>query len=287
MANWKDQIVDLAGAVVTENTETHMANAVKDIVNKMARINPAMMYMFSSNINNDAGDGFVSFSDNNMILRVARKEGAIYRTCIEAPPAMESDLIDTNSLHSATTEYPRFIRSNSKIYIYPTVTDVNYISVTKVVYGAVSNVTGASDGIISNFPSGMYPMAVCYASIQTLLEKMAETVVQGGLQNIGTMEIDGSPITSSGWDTAGDADLEDPKTYFSVLRHYITTEEDAELSRAQVEKITAYLSWYQMSMEHNKTDYLWMFERMIELKKTYNEYFLPYMPEQKQEEAPQ
>ena len=34
----------------------------------------------------------------------------------------------------------------------------------------------------------------------------------------------------------------------------------------------------------NKTNYTWMFERMRQLKENYNEYFLPYMPEQKQEQ---
>ena len=290
MANWKDQVIDLAGTVITENVATHMDNAVKDIVNKMARINPAMMYMFSSNINNTSGNAYVSFDDNNMILKVARREGSVYRTCIEAPNAMEADLLDATSLNSATTEYPRFIRSNSKIYIYPVVTTANFISVTKVVYGTVNNVTGSSSGSIDNFPSGMYPMVVCYASMQTLLEKMAEITVQGGLENIGTMEIDGNPITTSTWEddsNAKDAELEKPSYYFSTLRHFINTEEDAELSRAQVEKITAYLSWYQTSVEHNKTDYTWMFERLRQLKENYNEFFLPYMPEQKQQEPQQ
>jgi len=290
MANWKDQVVDLAGVVTTENVATHMDNAVKDVINKLARINPEMMHMFSGNQNNLDTQGYVTITDNNLIFKVARREGSVYRTCIEAPSAMEADLVDANSLNKATTEYPRFIRTNSKIYVYPTVTTANFISVTKVVYGTVNNVTGSDDGSIDNFPSGMYPMVVCYAAMQTLYEKLAELNVQGSLQDLSLLEIDGDPITKNSWEEANnasaptDAQLENPRYFFSTLRHFINSEEDVELSRAQIEKISAYLNWYSTSMEHNKIDYTWMFDRLRQLKQNYNEFFLPYMPEQQKEQ---
>jgi len=289
MAHWSDQIQDMAGVLAnSESVATHMANGVKDVVNKIARINPGMLHLFSGNENNQAGESWVTLTDNNFILKVGRREGSVYRTCIEAPLSMEADLVDNDSLNKATTEYPRFIRANSKIYVYPEVSDVNYLSVTKVKYGTVNNLVGSSDGTIDNFPDGMYPMVVCYASMHTLLEKMAELLVAGNLQDVGTMKIDGSPITKATWNDdsspPSDTELEDPKYYFSVLRHFINTEEDVELSRAQIEKITAYINWYQTSMEHNKTDYTWMFERMRQLKQMYDEYFLPYMPEQVRKE---
>jgi len=290
MAHWSDQIQDMAGVLAnSESVATHMDNGVKDVVNKIARINPGMLHLFSGNENNTSGNAYVALTDNNLILKVSRREGSVYRTCIEAPISMEADLVDTDSLNKATAEYPRFTRQNSNIYVYPTTTTANYISVTKVKYGTVNNLTGNANGTIDNFPEGMYPMVVCYASMHTLLEKMSEINVQGSLQNIGTMQIDGSPIASANWNETGgasaptDAQLEDPKYYFSTLRHFINTEEDTELSRAQIEKITAYLSWYQTSIEHNKTDYTWMFERMRQLKENYNEFFLPYMPEKQQE----
>jgi hypothetical protein len=290
MANWKDQVVDLAGVVTTENVATHMDNAVKDVINKLARINPEMMHLFSSNVNNTSGNSYVSISDNNMIFKVARREGSVYRSCIEAPISLEADLQDDDSLNKATTEYPRFIRQNGQIWVFPTVTTANYISVTKVVYGTVNNVTGASDGSIDNFPSGMYPMVVCYAAMQTLYEKLAELNVQGSLQDLSLLEIDGNPITKDSWEEANnasaptDAELENPRYFFSTLRHFINSEEDVELSRAQIEKISAYLNWYSTSMEHNKIDYTWMFDRLRQLKQNYNEFFLPYMPEQQREQ---
>ena len=281
MATWNQQIADMAGTIASESTATHMDNAVKDVINKMARINPAMMYMFSGNVNNTSGNGYVSFADNNMILKVARREGSVYRTCIEAPNAMEADLIDADSLNRATAEYPRFIRSNSKIYVYPVITTANYISVTKVVYGAVTGVSSGT-GAIANFPDGMYPMVVCYASMQTLLEKMSETLPAGSLQELDTLQIDGSAFSDSSNPT--DAELDNPTHYFARLREFINEEEDTELSSVQLEKIKAYLTWYQTAIEKNKTDYTWMFERLRQLKENYNEFFLPYMPEQKQEQ---
>ena len=51
---------------------------------------------------------------------------------------------------------------------------------------------------------------------------------------------------------------------------------------SQLEKIKAYLSWYQSSVESNKVDYSWMTERLMVLKDRYEKMFLPYM-RQKQE----
>ena len=116
MATFNVQISNMAGTLAnSENVDTHIEHAIIDVVNKLARINTDMMHMFSGNENNASGNGYVEITDNNMIFKVARREGSVYRTCIEAPSSMEADLQDDDSLNKATTEYPRFIRSNSKI----------------------------------------------------------------------------------------------------------------------------------------------------------------------------
>ena len=146
-----------------------------------------------------------------------------------------------------------------------------------------SSIKGSSgNGAIANFPEGMYPMVVCHASMNTLIEMMAETTVASGLPSLGGLEIDGDPITAANFDSASDLQLESPQYYFSVLRNFINTEEDIELASAQLEKIKAYLSWYQSSVESNKVDYSWMTERLMVLKDRYEKMFLPYM-RQKQE----
>lgn len=279
MATFNVQISNMAGTLAnSENVDTHIEHAIIDVVNKLARINPDMMHMFSGNENNASGNGYVEITDNNMIFKVARREGSVYRTCIEAPSSMEADLQDDDSLNKATTEYPRFIRSNSKIYVYPTVTTENYISVTKVVYGTASTVNG--DGVISNFPSGMYPMVVCHASMNTILEKMAETLPAGGLQDLDELQIDGNAFTTD--DEPSEAELDNPSHYFARLRHFINVDEDTELSAVQLEKITAYLNWYSTSIEKNKTDYSWLMERLMILKDRYEKMFLPYVRQQEQ-----
>ena len=279
MATFNVQISNMAGTLAnSENVDTHIEHAIIDVVNKLARINPDMMHMFSGNENNASGNGYVEITDNNMIFKVARREGSVYRTCIEAPSSMEADLQDDNSLNKATTEYPRFIRSNSKIYVYPTTTTENYISVTKVVYGTASTVNG--DGVISNFPSGMYPMVVCHASMNTILEKMAETLVAGGLQDLDQLQIDGNAFSDD--ESPTNAELDNPSHYFAKLREFINEEEDTELSAVQLEKITAYLNWYSTSIEKNKTDYSWLMERLMILKDRYEKMFLPYVRQQEQ-----
>tara|TARA_Y100000592_G_scaffold50078_1_gene79300 strand:- start:1387 stop:2244 length:858 start_codon:yes stop_codon:yes gene_type:complete len=281
MATFNVQISNMAGALTSEDVDTHIEHAIKDVVNKLARINPDMMHMFSGNENNADGNGFVQITDNNMIFKVARREGSVYRTCIEAPSSLEADLVDANSLNKATTEYPRYIRSNSKITVFPTVTTANFISVTKVVYGTPSTVGG--NGEISNFPSGMYPMVVCHAAMNTILEKMAETLPAGALQDVDQLQIDGNAFSDNASPT--DAELDNPSHYFARLREFINEEEDTELSAVQLEKITAYLNWYATSIEKNKTDYNWLMERLMILKDRYEKMFLPYVRQQGQEDA--
>ena len=48
-----------------------------------------------------------------------------------------------------------------------------------------------------------------------------------------------------------DSDEIEPKKWFGVLSEFIESEEDIELARAQVEKIAAYVSWYQQALAEN------------------------------------
>jgi len=282
MATFNVQISNLAGTLAnSEDVDTHIEHAIIDVVNKLARINPDMMHMFSGNVNNASGNGYVEITDNNMIFKVARREGSVYRTCIEAPSSMEADLQDDNSLNKATAEYPRFIRSNSKIYVYPTITTENYISVTKVVYGTASTVEG--NGVISNFPSGMYPMVVCHAAMNTLIEKMAEKKTAGDIDSLGDLAQTGTEISDP--DSPTNAELSNPDNYFARLRDLINNEEDLELASAQIEKIKAYLTWYSQTIEESKTDYTWMTERLLILKDRYEKMFLPYMQQRQENEG--
>lgn len=284
MATWNQQISDMAGQVNSESTATHMDNAVKDVINKLGRINPEMLYMFAGEEKNSSGSSNVVLTDNNLILRVSRRFDATdsrYRDCKEIMPSQVGDYSDSTSLYNASKEYPVFYREGSAIKVLPSQLTADYIVVDKVVYGQVSGVS-SGNGAIANFPEGMYPMVVCHASMNTLIEMMAETTVASGLPSLGGLEIDGDPITAANFDSASDLQLESPQYYFSVLRNFINTEEDIELASAQLEKIKAYLSWYQSSVESNKVDYSWMTERLMVLKDRYEKMFLPYM-RQKQE----
>ena len=281
MATFNVQISNLAGTLASEDVDTHIEHAIKDVVNKLARINPDMMHMFSANENNISGNNFVQLTDNNMIFKVARREGSVYRTCVEAPSSMEADLLDDDSLNKATAEYPRFIRSNSKITVFPETTTENFISVTKVVYGIASTDSGG-DGVISNFPSGMYPMVVCHAAMNTLIEKMAEKKTAGDIDSLGDLAQTGTEISDP--DSPTNVELSNPDNYFARLRDLINNEEDLELASAQIEKIKAYLTWYSQTIEESKVDYTWMTERLLILKDRYEKMFLPYMQQKQQQE---
>jgi len=279
MANWTEQITDMAGTLAnSESVSTHMDNAVIDVINKLSRINPSMLYMFADEVKNSGGSSNVVFTDNNLILRVSRRFDATdsrYRDCKEIMPSQVGDYSDSTSLYSASKEYPVFYREESAIKVLPAQLTAEYIIVDKVVYGTVTNITGDQNGAISNFPSGMYPMVVCHASMNTILEKMAETLPAGGLQELDLLEINGNAISDNTSPT--NAELDDPKKYFARLRQFINADEDTELSAVQLEKIKAYLTWYSTSIEKNKTDYNWLMERLVVLKDRYEKMFLPYI----------
>ena len=292
MATWNEQISDMAGQVSSESTATHMDNAVKDVINKISRINPEMLYLFAGEETNSAASSNVNLTDNNLILRVSRRvdlADSRYRDCKEIMPSQVGDYSDSTSLYKATKEYPVFYREGSAIKVLPAQLSAGYIVVDKVIYGTVSGgqITGLSSGTgaIANFPEGMYPMVVCHASMNTLIEMMAETAVASSLPNLGGLSLDGNPITAANFDSALDIELENPDLYFSVLRNFINTEEDIELASAQLEKIKAYLSWYQNAIEFNKVDYNWMTERLMILKDRYEKMFLPYMRQRREGEG--
>lgn len=300
MASFKDQVQNYAGAIISEDYTTALDNGVKDVVNRMMKISPDSMFMFSSLVNNNSGQSYVAIDDTEKILDVSRKnDNSVYRNCIEVPASLRGEVGDATSLHKATNEYPVYYKLNGKLQVVPVSTTSGVINVNKVVYGAVTDPTTNSSAI-ADFPTGMIPLVILYASGKVILEKMTE---YGGLPSdlnftsllSGAVDVPSAPtfsVSRSSFNNSGefdatifdlpalsdlpsvssitnlvgssglDIDIEmgtldtdsdeiEPKKWFGVLSEFIENEEDVELSRAQVEKITAFTSWYQQALAEN------------------------------------
>lgn len=301
MASFKTQIENYAGPINSEDYQTALENGVKDVVNRMMKIAPESMFMFSSVVQNSSGVSGITITDTDKIIDVTRDitSNGIPRNCIEVPASMRGEVSDPTSLHAATKEYPVYYKLETKLIVVPEITTAGSIHVNKVVYGAITN-PSATTGAIANFPTGMIPLVVLYASGKVLQEKMAEynslptkldiASLLSGLSNLPNVpqfalsdsEFDGGgefqstifdmPQTTdipSIADVAGLPDIQtalaggtiatsgsstdmiEPQKWFDILGEFIEVEEDTELSRAQVEKISAYANWYQTALSEN------------------------------------
>lgn len=290
------QIANYAGALDnTEDHQTALENGVKDVVNRMMKISPESMFMFTGIANNTAGNSYVAIADTDKIIDVSRYKVSTEedRNCVEIPASLRGEVQSTTSLHAATKEFPVYYKLSGKLYVVPDQTTVNKISVNKVVYGEVTNPTTSSSAI-ANFPTGMIPLVIMYASTKIILEKMAEYTSLPTALNLSSLISAGEDIVSAApdfglydaifgqqgslynqfsipalsaipsisditnltaLDTAlasgavdNDTDQIATQKWFDILSDFIEDDEDTELSRAQVEKITAYLQWYQQAL---------------------------------------
>lgn len=173
---FKLDIQKYTGTIANGDSAQPLADGVKDVVNRMMKISPDSMFMFSGLVNNTSGNDYVAISDTDKILDVNRQKifsgVTTYRNCIEIPASLRGDVQDAGSLHKATEEFPVYYKFNGKIHVLPSTTTANKIQVNKVVYGAITDPDGSSSSI-GNFPTGMVPLVVLYASSKIILQKMA------------------------------------------------------------------------------------------------------------------
>ena len=173
MPNFKEQIQNFAGTITTQSYIDALEDGVKDVVNRLMKIAPDSMYLFSQTTNNSADQSYVAIAENDIILDVVRISSTKHKMATEINPSLRGLASDSTSLHFATAEYPSFYNFNAQVHILPTVTTAGDLQVTKVTYGGVSN-TANDNGAIAKFPEGYYPLVVLFASGRVLQEKLAE-----------------------------------------------------------------------------------------------------------------
>jgi hypothetical protein len=280
MAAFKAQIENFAGTIDSEDYTTALDNGIKDVVNRMMKISPESVYQFASSSTNTAGNSYVTVDDTDKVLDVVRLESGVGKNCTELPANLRLMADDSTSLHKATVEYPVFYKYQSKVYVLPSTTTVDNIYVNKVVYGTITNASSGTSAI-SSFPSGLYPLVVLYASVQVLMEKVAEFTLETDIDlsaiyssalGVPTAPdfTDPSPSLQDATSTVtktlstGTPDYSKPLSSFDTAQFetFLETEEDPELAQVQLGRLNKELGEYQADIqnelnEFNKENAIW------------------------------
>jgi hypothetical protein len=165
MASFTVQVEALAGPADGYNVDQWLDDAVKDIVDRIAKSAPEQLEQFGGQAGHSDNGSGVGVSGHHRIINVVR--GSKVATRIPASNRFEA--ANNDSLLFASEEYPVWYLRNGNVYILPATTSGAVGSVDVAKYGTVSDTSTPS---ISNFPVEYFPMVVIYASTKLLHEKL-------------------------------------------------------------------------------------------------------------------
>jgi len=166
MASFTTQVEALAGSSSGTQISQWLSDAVKDIVDRIAKSDPSQLEQFGGQggetSNNGSGMGV---SSHHRIINVVRGS----KVATKIPASNRFEAANSESLLLASEEYPVWYLRNGNVYILPATTNSAVGSVDVAKYGTISDTSTPS---ISNFPVEYYPMVVLYAAIKVLNEKL-------------------------------------------------------------------------------------------------------------------
>ena len=306
MATLYDRIEDNIGSTVfniTDDTDDVMyktiltrfcKEGVRDVVDKQLAVNPKDMHLFCQNIfvrnMGKFGDGtntltFGEYSipwkdsdggykiDNNYVLYVAREYGGIVVPCHEISAEKGLRITDPESIYYTGTDYrnPVFYRASSKLYVYPTLSDIDEGRASIVKYDDKFTV---EDEKIPYFPGHLLFLVVLYASSKALKlllnQKRKEyedsystpdktwKALYGDSATIPTLPEFPEDVPEFGegfslaylfpsidFDEDGTAETETVQKVFSNVWDRIHTEEETDLVSSELSRFNAIMTEYQ------------------------------------------
>ena len=169
---FKDQVEALAGATAGTEAEQWFDDGIKDVIGRLAALQPELLHLFSSDPYTSSGAS-IDIRDSHRVLQVVRysldSTGWKVATAIESADRFSA--ADTTSLRRATEEFPVYYVRNGAITVVPTPTATAQAAVDLVAYGTVTN-WSTNPSSIANFPTEFYRMPVLYAACKVLEERM-------------------------------------------------------------------------------------------------------------------
>jgi len=158
MATFQLQIEGYTG---TESDTTFLSDKLTDGAKMIIDLLPESKHEKYSVDLADAGSG-VSITGYRFIK--AHKSGY---PAMRVDSSMQTQILDSNSLHYAATKSPVFYIESGKVYIKPGSGTAVAIAYPTVLYGATS---------ITNFPPELNHAVVLYGAIQTAIKKQNEAL---------------------------------------------------------------------------------------------------------------
>ena len=185
MATFETQVEALTGIALdgsSNPTQTELTSflidGVKDVVNKIVKINPTELSKFTNTTNSTSHVDKIG-----TILSVMREHDSvtILRKCTQIDPSDRYDATDSDSLNFKSKSNPGYYELDGAVYVVPAAGGSNNdIIVTQVHYdtGIVFGDTyGASNSSIENFPTDYEHLVAIYAAIKSLQNNLVKTTI--------------------------------------------------------------------------------------------------------------
>ena len=297
MATFEVQVEGITSIAITasstnpsqEELTEFLKDGVIDVTNRWLSIKPQDKKSFIRESATTSSNGLdLNGADIISVIREAGADGdtdgsSAWRQCREIPIALQSRVVDTDSLSFASKYNPVYaIDVDGAINVYPVPdgTDdgfrVFYVNHEPV--DGSGNALTFADSNIKYFPNDKIYLVVIYASMRTLQAKMGATTISdlsitavppdtptlsstsvtitgtAPTYTAPTIPGDGTNITdlsSLDVDNTIDtlADQVEVDQWFATAAHLIEDEEDVELASAQLQKISTYLQAYSTAMQ--------------------------------------
>ena len=276
MATYQQLIMDKSGLNIGNDAATdivdaaragiYLAEAYKDVVNKVAASSPDMLGLFSKKIDSGWTNNTYPLQ-NHYIFGVFRKGTAapanVFRECREATALEKHVVSDSNSIYAATEMDPVYFTENRQLTVIPNHTvnsgEFEFLGIES--HDTLDTTYTYPNALISSgdviMPQDFCIYLVLYTAVKLVeiklakmndgLSTMIDEDTKGATPNLTT----DSATAVNGWE---------------AVRFYIQDEEDVELAGAKLQELTA--EQQQWSLE-----YQWYQERLSRLKSEYLEPF--------------
>jgi hypothetical protein len=170
-----------SGAPSTTELSTFLRDGVLDVTNNWLRNYPQDAENFQKKTTSDSQGVEVGRSKVISVLREAGADGSsdgstAWRICTYIPAAMQSRVVDKDSIHFSSQYNPSYILENGVVNVYPVPSSNNGIKIYHVninpVNGSGATLVHSHDDILY-FPVDKIYLVVIYAAIKTLETKMS------------------------------------------------------------------------------------------------------------------
>ena len=294
MATFEVQVEGITSIAITasstnpsqEELTEFLKDGVIDVTNRWLSIKPQDKKSFIRESATTSSNGLdLNGADIISVIREAGADGdtdgsSAWRQCREIPIALQSRVVDTDSLSFASKYNPVYaidVDGTINVYPVPDGTDdgfrVFYVNHEPV--DGSGNALTFADSNIKYFPNDKIYLVVIYASMRTLQAKMGATTISDlsitavppdtptlsstSVTITGTAPTYTAPVFTSastyltemeaGTIGAATSDI-DLEHWFSIAGQIIEDEEDIDLAQVHLQKIATFLNAFQMDVQN-------------------------------------